>query len=157
MRERVWWTCVQRVVLLECNDCTFNYLPRSALSSTFSRRQRWNIISVHTCMYCTKEREQDRRCESTAMSTPVSLCQACGVDISKNKKNRHPFSGKDICPTLTEFATSVVRSLTSSTDASFCSMLRSFKLDTCVEVVTKSCLGFIHLRINSKLSRLYNL
>ena len=53
------------------------------------------------------------------MSAPVSLCRACGVDVIKNKKNGHPLSGKDICPTLTEFATDAVKSLPSSDGREF--------------------------------------
>ena len=36
----------------------------------------------------------------------------CGSDVGgRNKKNRHPLFGKDICPTLTVFATDTVKLL----------------------------------------------
>ena len=41
------------------------------------------------------------------------------MDVSKNKKNRHPLSGKDICPILTEFAIDAVKSLPSSDGREF--------------------------------------
>ena len=46
-------------------------------------------------------------------SIAMKVCRVCGVDVSKDRKNRHPLAGKDICPTLTDFATSAVRSLPS--------------------------------------------
>ena len=61
------------------------------------------------------------------MSLPVNLCRACGVDVSKNKKNRHPLSGKDVCPTLTEFAIDAVKSIPSSHGREFLLDVREFQ------------------------------
>ena len=52
--------------------------------------------------------------ESRAMSDSAKFCRACGVDVSVNNKNRHPLLGKEICQTLTEFATDAVKAVSSS-------------------------------------------
>ena len=67
-RERVWWTRVQRVVLLECNDCIFNYLLRRVLSTTFSRRQSFNI-SAHERVLAQKI---DNKTEGVNLSIEAS-------------------------------------------------------------------------------------
>ena len=93
-------------------------IPHGACGTALFRSEM--VLLGHDNYYSsTKDREQDRRCDCTAMSAPVSLCQACGVDVTKNKKNRYPLSGKDICPTLTEFATDAVKSLPSSDGRKF--------------------------------------
>ena len=44
----------------------------------------------------------------------MECCRTCGVDVGGRNKNRHPLFGKDICPTLTGFATDAVKSLSVS-------------------------------------------
>ena len=57
----------------------------------------------------------------------MKLCRACGVDVSKDTKNRHPLIGKDICPTLAEFATSAVKSLPSPSGCELCLDVKKFE------------------------------
>ena len=57
----------------------------------------------------------------------MKLCRACGVDVSKDTKNRHPLIGKDICPTLGEFATSAVRSLPCPSGCELCLDVKKFE------------------------------
>ena len=57
----------------------------------------------------------------------MKLCRTCGVDVSKDTKNRHPLIGKDICPTLAEFATSAVKSLPSPSECELCLDVKKFE------------------------------
>lgn len=57
----------------------------------------------------------------------MKLCRACGVNVSKDTKNRHPLIGKDICPTLAEFASSAVRSLPSPSGCELCLDVKKFE------------------------------
>ena len=57
----------------------------------------------------------------------MKLCRACGVNVSKDTKNRHPLIGKDICPTLAEFASSAVRSLPSRSGCELCLDVKKFE------------------------------
>ena len=57
----------------------------------------------------------------------MKTCRACGIDVSKDTKNRHPLTGKDVCPTLTKFATSAVRSLSSPSGGELCLDVKKFE------------------------------
>lgn len=65
--------------------------------------------------------------DADAGAIAMKACRACGVDVSKDTKNRHPLTGKDICPTLIKFATSAVRSLPGPSGGELCLDVKKFE------------------------------
>ena len=103
---------MQLVVVVECNNCERK--PRYAARAVwyfFLRLANYNNFSA----------------SAIAAQIAMKVCRACGVDVSKDTKNRHPLSGKDICPTLTDFATNAVRSLPSPSGCEVCLDVRKFE------------------------------
>ena len=57
----------------------------------------------------------------------MKACRACGIDVNKDTKNRHPLTDKDVYPTLIKFATSAVRSLSSPSVGELCLDVKKFE------------------------------